>query len=406
MSPLLIVILVVLVDLLGFSLVMPLLPGLATSRGYSPVQVGLLFAAYPLCQLVAGPILGRLSDRLGRRPILVVSQAGTAISFLILAFAPNYAWMILGRMLDGASGGNILVAQAYVADVTKPENRSRGLGMIGAAFGIGFVLGPLLGGLLLNLPVSDDWKLRIPFLVAAGFSTIAWLLVVFRLPESLPADASARQQARVISWTGVLDTLTDRKIGGLVLVGALAVTAFAALEGTFSLFLKGRMGWSNANAAYAFALLGLVSAIVQGGLIRRLVPRFGEAQLALFGLVVVIVGYLVMASVGSVSTLILAIILCGVGQGFASPTIQGLLSRVTPDSEQGSVFGTLVSAQTLARLINYPMSAYLLQTYGPSAPYWEAAGISVLALGLGVIVFRRIAIEVPARAASLSGVSS
>src|SRR4029077_12589982 len=148
-------------------------------------QVGLLFSAYPVCQLVSGPILGRLSDRFGLKPLLIFSQAGTAISFLILGLSRDFSVMLLARMLDGASGGNILVAQAYVADVTKPEHRARGMGLIGMAFGLGFVLGPLLGGLLLALPVAPAWRLRVPFLVAAGFSTIAWILVLTRLPESL-----------------------------------------------------------------------------------------------------------------------------------------------------------------------------------------------------------------------------
>src|SRR4051794_13795033 len=204
MSPLVAIVAIVLVDLLGFSLVMPLLPALARQHQLSDAQVGLLFAAYPLCQLVAGPILGRLSDRYGRRPILVGSQAGTALSFVILALAPDYTVMLLARMLDGASGGNILVAQAYVADITKPEHRGRSLGLIGAAFGVGFVLGPFLGGVLLSLPLGDAWRLRLPFLVAAGFSTVAWLLVLVRLPESLPTDAAARQAARVVSWRGLV----------------------------------------------------------------------------------------------------------------------------------------------------------------------------------------------------------
>src|SRR5215213_9184689 len=185
MSPLLVVVSIVLVDLLGFSLVMPLLPRFAKDYGFTQTQIGLLLAAFPMCQLVAGPILGRLSDRYGRRPLLVISQFGTAVSFVILGLSHDFTVMLLARMLDGASGGNILVAQAYVADVTTPENRSRGLGLIGMAFGLGFVLGPLLGGLLLALPVDPAWRLKLPFLVAAGFSTLAWLLVVTRLPESL-----------------------------------------------------------------------------------------------------------------------------------------------------------------------------------------------------------------------------
>src|SRR6476620_2892005 len=183
MSPLAVIVSIVLVALLGFSIVMPLLAPFAKEYEFSGLQIGLLFSAYPLCQLVAGPILGRLSDRYGRRPLLIISQAGTALSFLILGLSREFWVMLLARMLDGASGGNILVAQAYVADVTPPEHRARGMGLIGMAFGLGFVLGPLLGGLLVGLPVDPAWRLRIPFLVAAGFSTLAWLLVLLKLPE-------------------------------------------------------------------------------------------------------------------------------------------------------------------------------------------------------------------------------
>ena len=170
MSPLGVVVSIVLVDLLGFTLVMPLLAPFAREYHLDGWQIGLLFAAYPMCQFVSGPILGRLSDRYGRRPVLIASQAGTALSFLILGLSRDFTTMLLARMLDGASGGNILVAQAYVADVTTPENRSRGLGLIGMAFGLGFVLGPLLGAILLDprLPIPIDWRLRVPFLVGRG----------------------------------------------------------------------------------------------------------------------------------------------------------------------------------------------------------------------------------------------
>lgn len=389
MSPLLVVILIVLIDLLGFTIVMPLLPRFAEEYGFSKGQIGLLLAAYPMCQLAAGPILGRLSDRYGRRPVLAVSQAGTALSFVILGLSRDFRIMLLARLLDGASGGNILVAQAYVADVTKPENRSRGLGMIGAAFGIGFVLGPLMGAGLLLLPVSAEWKLRIPFLVAAGFSTIAWILVLLRLPESLPADVRERQAARVASWRGLKDIFTQSRVGLLVAVGALVVLAFAALEGTFSLYLEARMNWTTSRAFGGFAILGLISAVVQGGFIRQLVPRFGEPRLILVGITALGLGLAALALARSWPPLLVAILLVGVGQGLASPTIQGLLSRVTPASEQGAVFGTYSSAQTLARMTNYLVANELLARGDPAAPYWEGAGIAVVALLLAVWAVRK-----------------
>lgn len=374
-SPLAIVVLIVLIDLLGFSLVMPLLPPFAEQYGFSKTQIGLLLAAYPLCQLLAGPILGRLSDRYGRRPVLAVSQFGTALSFVILGLSRNYTVMLLARMLDGASGGNILVAQAYIADVTKPEDRARGLGLIGAAFGIGFVLGPILGGLILGLPIAPDWRLRAPFLVAAALSTAAWVLVWLWLPES-----SHRSEARVLSRRGLIDALTLPGVGRLILLGALTVLAWAALEGTFSLYLRERMGWTPTGAAFAFAFVGLVSAVVQGGLIRRLVPRYGEPRLILAGLAALAAGLAALALVHTIPGLFGAMFVVAVGQALASPSISGLLSRISPDTEQGAIFGTLSAAQTLARMLNYVAANRLLGRLGPAAPFWEGAAVAFLAL--------------------------
>ncbi|MGA8350477.1 MAG: MFS transporter [Isosphaeraceae bacterium] len=386
MSPLGIVVLIVLIDLLGFTVVMPLLAPFAEHYGFREWQIGLLFSAYPLCQLIAGPILGRMSDRYGRRPILIFSQAGTALSFLILGLSRNFTVMLLARMLDGASGGNILVAQAYVADVTTPENRSRGMGLIGMAFGLGFVLGPLLGGVLVSLPIAEDWRLRLPFLAAAGFSTLAWILVLSRLPESRPVGARNRESARVLSWRGLVDTMTLPGIGQLMLLGFLSVLAFAALEGTLSLYLRRRMDWNVRSAAFVFAGLGLLSALVQGGLIRRLVPRFGEPRLIGAGIAIVALGFAGLALASGALELAGAIVLVGVGQGLVGPSVSGLLSRITPASEQGAVFGTLSSAQTLARMISYSTANLLLGRMSTAAPYWFGFGV-YLAAGLAAIRF-------------------
>jgi len=382
MTPLGVIVLVVLVDLLGFTLVMPLLAPFAKQYGFQPGQIGLLFSAYPLCQLVAGPILGRLSDRYGRRPVLIFSQAGTALSFLILGLSRNFSVMLLARMLDGASGGNILVAQAYVADVTAPEHRARGMGLIGMAFGLGFVFGPLLGGVLLSLPLPDEWRLRVPFLVAAGFSTLAWVLVLTYLPEPRPRENRVREAARIVSWRGIVDTMTIPGVGRLVLTGFLAVVAFAAFEGTFALFLLHRLKWDARTAAFAFAGIGFLSAMVQGGLIRRLVPRFGEVRLILAGLMLAVLGFAGLARVSRPFELAGAMMLLAVGQGLLSPSISGLLSRITPQSEQGAVFGTLSSSQTLARMISYSTSNVLLGKVSTGAPYWGAFGVDLIALAL------------------------
>lgn len=384
------VVLIVLIDLLGFSLVMPLLGLLGDRFGLDGWRLGLLFAAFPICQLVAGPILGRLSDRHGRRPVLVLSQAGTALSFVILGLARDFPTLLLGRMLDGFSGGNIMVAQAYVADVTKPEDRARGMGMIGMAFGLGFVLGPLLGGLLLQLPVSTDWSLRIPFLAAAAFSAVALILVIARLPESLPPEGGARAKARVVTWRGLVDVFRLEGVGVLALLAFLSILAWASLEGTFAVFLQRRMGWSEGWAVYAFAAAGLISAIVQGGLIRSLVPRFGEVRLILAGAGLAGVGFAIAASLSgaSVLPLALAVVLAAAGSGLLAPSITGLVSRITPSSEQGAVFGALTSIQTLARIISYLLGNVLLDRVSPSAPYWFAAVVYGMVLTLGAVAAR------------------
>src|SRR5262249_2387519 len=340
------------------------------------------FSAYPICQLVAGPVLGRLSDRYGRKPLLIFSQAGTALSFLILGLSRDFSVMLLARMLDGASGGNILVAQAYVADVTEPEHRARGMGLIGMAFGVGFVLGPLLGGLLLSIPLPFEWRLRLPFLVAAAFSTLAWLLVLCRLPESRPQSSGTRVAARTISWRGIADTVSLPGIGLLVLLGFLSLLAFAAFEGTFALFLALRLRWNAQAAAFAFAGLGFLSALVQGGLIRRFVPRFGEARLIVSGLILAACGFASLSQVSNLAGLIGALALLGLGQGILSPSVSGLLSRFPPTDDQGAVFGTFTPAQPLARMISYSAANFLLGRVSTAAPYWGAFGIDLVALAI------------------------
>lgn len=401
MSPLAVVVSIVLVDLLGFSVVMPLLGPFAREYGFRDWQIGLLYSAYPMCQLVSGPVLGRLSDRYGRRPVLVASQAGTALSFLILGLSHDFTTMLLARMLDGASGGNILVAQAYVADVTPPEGRARGLGLIGMAFGVGFVLGPLLGGVLVSLPVAPEWRLRLPFLVGAGFSTLALVLVITRLPESRPGS---RLASRVVTWRGLVETLTHPLPRALVGVGFLAVLAFGALESTYSLFLQDRMRWGPGRAAFGFVYIGLVSAVVQGGLIRRLVPRLGEPRLIVAGVATLAVGLASVAASSSVPALLAATLVVAVGQGLLSPSVSGLLSRVTPPDEQGAVLGTLSSAQTVARLVGYSAANLAFHRLGPPAPFLGGAAVAGLTLGLAVTVTRRAgAVGRPAQADGSDG---
>jgi MFS family permease len=386
MRPLALIVSIVFLDLLGFSLVIPLLPRYAESYGFSEAKIGLMMAAFPLCQFIAGPILGRLSDRYGRRPVLIASQLGTTIGFLMIGLSSSFWVLLFARAIDGASGGNILVAQAFIADITKSEDRAKSMGLLGAAFGGGFTLGPLLAGLLVSLPLPDPCRLRIPFLVAAGFSTAAWVVVWLKLPESRAAHAPLKEAGGGLSRRGLRDLLSNPGVGGLVLVGSIVGLAFAALEGTFSLFLGHRMHWTTQQAAYCFAFIGVIGILVQGGLIRWLVPRFREPRLIWAGVATLLFGFIGLASTNSTGPLLAAVFLISLGHGVATPAISGLLSRITPPSEQGAVFGTYTSLQTLARMLNYLIANTLLGLFGASAPYWEGAILLAIAFCLSFVL--------------------
>jgi DHA1 family tetracycline resistance protein-like MFS transporter len=377
------ILLILLVDLLGFTLVVPLLPRYADLAGFSPTRIGMLMSAYPFCQLFAGPILGRLSDRYGRKPVLVASQMGTTISFLILAFTKQFEFMLLARMLDGASGGNILVAQSYVADVTPPKDRAKSFGMIGMVFGMGFILGPTLGGFLSGIDLGPN-SLRLPFLVAAMFSMIAWIIVAIKLPESRPAGSNQGTESRVIGREGVRTVMRDYRLQLLVLSSALLIMGWSSLEGTFSLFLKRRMGYTPSQASWAFAFLGFVGAFGQGFLIRRLVVRFGEKKLVVAGMCTLIVGFLMLSQVSMTLLLLPTLVVVGLGQGMANPSMTSLVSRSSGPAVQGAVFGAMTSAQTFARMLNYSFANQLLGRFGESAPFYTGA----MALLLGLIVVR------------------
>lgn len=376
------ILLILFVDLLGFSLVVPLLPRYADTAGFSATKIGVLMATYPFCQLFAGPILGRLSDRYGRKPVLMISQMGTTISFLILAMTQRFELMLLARALDGTSGGNILVAQAYIADVTPPKDRARSFGLIGMVFGLGFIIGPTLGGILSDVNIGSA-GLRLPFLAAAVFSAVAWTIVLIRLPESRriaePADPSS---TRVIGRQGVRAVLSDPRLRLLVLGGALLVLGWSSLEGTFSLFLKRRLGYSPRQASMAFAFAGIVGVIGQGFLIRKMVARHGERKLVVWGLTGLVFGFLAMSQVRSTAMLLPALVIVGLAHGMAQPSLSGLVSRSCGPRVQGSVFGTMTSAQTAARMTNFFLANQLLGRFGPSAPFLSGAVVFMVALAV------------------------
>src|SRR5881394_2648303 len=275
-SPLLVIFVTVFIDLIGFGIVIPVLPYYAegTRFGATPREVGLLFASYSVMQLVFAPVLGRLSDKYGRRPVLLVSLLGTSLGFLILGFATTLWMLFLGRIIDGISGGNISTAQAYIADVTTEEDRAKGMGLIGAAFGLGFVLGPAIGGVL------SRWGINVPFLFAGGLALANAVLLYLALPETVTADHPARASAASgRGWGQLMTSLRNPRLSVVLTIYFLSIVAFSIMTATFSLFMMFRLGYDAFHNGWVFAFVGIISAAVQGGLIGKLVKRFGEPLL-------------------------------------------------------------------------------------------------------------------------------
>ena len=384
-SPVPTLFLIVFVDLVGFGLVIPLLPFYAVRFAASPQQVTLLLAIYSLMQLFSAPLWGRLSDRVGRRAVLTVSMAASVFAYLWIGSARALWMLFAARACAGACAGNIAAAQAYIADITKPEERAKGMGLIGAAFGLGFIIGPALGGLLAgNDPATAD--VQTPAWVAASLSFIALCGVVALLPESLPADRR-RVRGPSRSRLGVLlDVLRRPVLSRLMMTFFLVILAFAAMESTFALWAMEQFGWGPGQVGYVFAFVGLLSAVLQGGLIGSLTRRFGEERLLLYGLALIAIGLLAMPAARTVEVLSVAVSALALGMGLTQPSLNSLISRRAGREEQGEVLGVSQSVGSLSRVLGPAAAGYFFSEFGRNAAFfWGAALIAaavVLALRL------------------------
>ncbi len=383
---------IVFMDLLGFGIIIPLLPLYAKDYKASFVEVGLLFSIYSACQFVASPILGVISDRYGRRPVLVFSQLGSALGYLLLGLVmsvhwgnPHYALLLIyiSRLIDGISGGNISTAQAYISDVTTRENRARGMGVIGAAFGAGFALGPAFGALLVIFHPS------LPGYFAALMSIGAMLMTYFRLPESRvhnPAESGSWLHPRRF-----LPVLKHSRLVQLLLITFISMTAFVMLESTVALFLSDPRtfrytGW---QVGLYYAFLGVVISVVQGGLIGRLTRRFGEWPLAIIGPLLVALGMASLVLVGYKPLLIILLIggaINATGRSLQTPTLYALISQASDPREQGLVFGLNQGLGSIARVIG-PLVATFVLRYWLGGPF-ALAGTIVLLASLWTIALR------------------
>jgi DHA1 family tetracycline resistance protein-like MFS transporter len=373
---------IVFIDLIGFGIVIPVLPLYAQHFGASPLVIGLLLASYSAMQSLCAPLLGRLSDRIGRRPVLLVSLIGTAAGFLLMGAARTLPLLFLGRIIDGATGGNLSTAQAYIADVTPEHQRSRGMGLIGAAFGLGFIVGPALGGVL------SRFSMQAPFLFAAGLALTNAAALWFFLPESLPPQARGHARSKL----ALRELYAGPNGDQLKLAMAtyfVATVAFSLLTATYPLFTERRFGYGAEQNGYIFAFQGLLGAVLQGMMLGWLVKRFKEKPLIIAGALVLSAGMWLLPSSATIAMLLATTAVTGLGHGLLAAPLNGIASKAVDERAQGRAMGAMQSAASLARIVGPVLGGALLHADAAGStsqfgrtPYWAGACIMMLALAL------------------------
>ncbi|MDI3290847.1 MFS transporter [Polyangium sp. 15x6] len=372
-SPLLPIFLTVFVDVLGLTLILPLLPYYAKDYGASDFQATLLTSVYAAAMFVSGPMLGRLSDRIGRKPVLLLSQAGTLIGWLTLAAAHSLEMLFVGRIIAGLTAGNLSIAQAYISDVTKPnEERTQAFGFFGIAFGTGFLLGPGITALLTYVFRDDPdplFKYKPPTLAAAGLSLLAILLTAFFLPARKPTAQTGRRlsgMAEYLARPGPRKHLAEFFFFSL---------SFAALTGALGVYLKKQFDYELHEAGLIFGLSGLIGAMVQGGMLKRLVKRLGEERLTAIGLGTMVLGYCLLGLATNVGFLLVLVVLGSFGAAVVRPSVTTLITKSVPKEEQGTVLGVSQSLGSLAQIA------------GPAAAGWLIDRDQVVMYGLFCAAF-------------------
>ena len=383
-SPLAVIFGTIFLDLIGFGIVIPVLPLYAERFQASPLVIGLLLGVYSLMQCIFAPILGRLSDRVGRRPVLLLSVIGTSLGFLLMGFANSLWLLFVARIIDGVTGGNLSTAQAYIADVTPPEQRSRGMGLIGAAFGLGFIFGPAIGGLLSHV------SLAAPFLFAAGLAAVNAVAIYVFLPESLPPERRSQPHQRA-PLSAVVRQATQRPLGIILAAYFFATVSFSLLTATYALFTERRFGYSAAQTGYIFAGQGLLGAVIQGGLLGWLVKTFGDKRLVITGTILLGLSLFVLPRSWTTPMLLLVTTGVAIGHSLVLAPLNGLASKSVGGTLQGRVLGLMQSAASFARIVGPVLGGWLLNydlvhfagAFGRS-PYAAGGAIALVAAGLAM----------------------
>lgn len=379
-KPIAIIFLTVVIDLIGFGIVIPALPFYAKDEAFlaTPFEIGMLFASYSAMQFVFAPILGGLSDKYGRRPILFFSLLGSAVGYMIIGFA-GALWMVfLGRIIAGITGGNLSAAQAYIADVTTRENRAKGMGLFGAAFGLGFIIGPAIGGIL------GDFGIHIPFLFAAVLTFANAIALYFILPESLKEED--RNRVTKNRFAQLFESLKDSRFSLITGLYFLLVTAFSIMTATFSLYTLFRFGYGVKANGYLFAYIGFLAVIMQGFLFGKLVKKYGESWLVVVGAFILVGAFFAVPYVGpeygGLPALMVGIAFFALGNSLSSPALTSLASKIASEKEQGRALGLMQSGASLARAIGPALAGVLLNNalgeiddYTIFRTFWTASAL-------------------------------
>jgi multidrug resistance protein len=383
-SPLFLMALTIFIDFTGFGLVIPLLPFWAEHLGAGPFGVGLILTVYALAQFIFTPVLGALSDRYGRKRIIFASLCLEALSFALTALAGSLPLLLIARVIGGLGASNIGSAQAVVSDVTPPEKRAAGMGMIGAAIGMGFVVGPALGG------IFSARGGALPFWIALGMALVNALLVLLLLPETRKRRGDARTRAGFgLFFSGWSKVVQRRAIVSLVLVNLLYTLAFTGMETVFPLLTQKNFGWGATQNGYVFTYVGFIIVLMQGGVVRQLVKRWGERNLMLFGLMLLGLGLIMLIWSNNLALMLISVAILSIGDGAVTPTSSAVLSLISPGDEQGEILGFAQGLGGLGRTVG-PLIAGSLFSLGSGIPFLVGGAFAALAILVTLPVMTKI----------------
>ncbi|HVN79213.1 MAG TPA: MFS transporter [Terriglobia bacterium] len=377
-SPLLIIFVTVFLDLVGFGIVLPLLPFYAQNFGATALVIGLLSTSFSLMQFLFAPLWGRISDRIGRRPIILLGLLGSSVSYLIFGLASSLLILFISRICAGIAGANISTAQAYIADSTPPEKRAKGMGLIGAAYGLGFIFGPAIGGVL------SRYALNLPPLVASALAFGNFIGALFLLPESLQPENRTSHSHRGLNFVRMKRALQHPQLGIFLSLFFISTFAFANLEATFALMTQKRFGFNAHENGYLFAYIGVLITIMQGALIGRLVKWVGERKLISTGLFCMIFGLGLLPYASHVLGLLLTLAVLTFGQGVTNPSISSSISQVTGPEDQGGILGVAQSMGSMARILGPIWGGLVFDRLGYQYPYVTGGLFMTLAFVLSI----------------------